>query len=272
VQSPLVGADLSGSQATQLVIVETDARELDLSGGRFERFAMTGCDLNASRMIETKFRSAFLDAPPFPTITLDRTDFANTFIPGADMREKDLKGCRFFQCILNESNLAGADLTGVELTQTQFMKADLTGTRFGNARATYTQFGGATLKGTDFGSADIRWSNFDGSEIEMVSLKGAKANQSMLRAVRANGLDLTDTNLRESDLSESVFTDAQVIDADLRGSNLHSTETTRTDLTQAKLTGSRGTDKDLREAQRFRPPAYPMEYVRRNRHDTTDDG
>ncbi|MGA5098095.1 pentapeptide repeat-containing protein [Streptomyces lavendulocolor] len=112
--------------------------------------------------------------------------------------------------------LAGANLSGVDLSS-------------GNLRAAV--LAGATLRGTSLDWADLRESSLDGAD-----LREASANQANLGGASLDGADLRQTNLTDANLSKSWV-------CGLRCANL-----TGTDLTGANLAGAVAAEANLTKA------------------------
>ncbi len=123
-------------------------------------------------------------------------------LAGADLSDLDLSGV----------NLGEADLSGAECFNTDFSKAnlkmsvlrggDFAGARFTEAELYKADLSQAFFTGVDFSQAYL-------AEVDMheADLRGSSLNQSNL-----NEADLTGANLSEADLSGAVLTGANITD------------------------------------------------------------
>ncbi|MCI0357235.1 MAG: pentapeptide repeat-containing protein, partial [Planctomycetaceae bacterium] len=102
---------------------------------------------------------------------------------GVDLANAKLRKVNFRWLVLEDSTLAGADLTGAELDFARFRRVDLSGAKLDGIRA---------------------------SELKECNLSGASLKKA----------DLLDTNLTKSNLSQADLTGANLVYADLRGADL----------------------------------------------------
>ncbi len=130
-------------------------------------------------------------------------DLSEMDLTGVNLGEADLTDAEFFQTDLTEANLkmanlSGADLSGADLTGAALYKTDLSGASLIEAVLSGANLGAAILK-----ESDLRGTKLLGTDLEEADLSGA--------------------NLSEADLTGSNLTRADITGADLRSTNLAAT-------------------------------------------------
>ncbi len=115
----------------------------------------------------------------------------------------DLRGSDF-----KNANLASADLSGANLTQTSFSAAN--------------------LNSADLSGASLGGSNLNGARLRGANLSGADLSSTDMRCAHLRGADLSGANLSRADLR----------DADLRGANLTNAKLFKTRIVRADLRGA----------------------------------
>jgi len=133
-----------------------------------------------------------------------------------------------------ETNLAMADLTGIDARRAYFAKANLSSTLLQDARLRCTTFDEAELSGTILNGADIRNSRFE----------RAKTPSALFVNSRLNFTDFS-----HADISGADFTSANLFMA-----TLHNTREEGTKWHGALLAAVRRTDLDRLEAEAWQPP------------------
>ncbi|OOC08271.1 hypothetical protein B0293_05295 [Amycolatopsis azurea DSM 43854] len=127
---------------------------------------------------------------------------------GADLAGSDLSGINLTSAILNEANLVGADLSGADLTNADLADAKLDGIVL--RRTTLT---GVVLDRTDLSEQALPGLNLVGAHLEGTNLSRA---------------DLAGVILRDAVLRGANLTEADLTGADLRNVTLRTVDTTRT--------------------------------------------
>jgi len=141
-------------------------------------------------------------------------DLSEIDLTGANLGEVDLTDAELFQSDLSEANLKmavlrGADLSGADLSRAALYKAEL-------ADACLIE---ADLTGANLGAADLRGAD--------------------LRGAKFHGADLNEADLSNANLNEADLTGANLTRADITGANLQSTNLAATNLTGMKDGGFR---------------------------------
>ncbi len=112
--------------------------------------------------------------------------------------QTDLAGGNFLG-----NELSGIELNGANLTQSNFRGANLTDADLSEATLSYTRFSGADLSGAYLGNANLQKADFYRSSLALANLIGA---------------DLRGANLQEANLSQSNLSGA-LIEGSMFGNN-----------------------------------------------------
>lgn len=129
---------------------------------------------------------------------------------------------------LNEANLSGANLEGIDLSEAQLKRTNLRGVHLEKANLS-----NAYLEGADLSKACL-----EGADLSVAHLKGAILNGALLEEVNLNG-----THLEEAFLDGIRLKGASLERAHLEGAFLNQAHLEGTSFNQAHLEGA-----DLREA------------------------
>jgi uncharacterized protein YjbI with pentapeptide repeats len=175
------------------------------------------------------FDPRFRPLPNRPGVIRVRENFENRdFTAGTD-----LSGSNF-----SESTFSFANLTRVNLKNTNFFMSTLTNTTF-----RYANLEKAFLQLANLTEAILTGANLTRAILTSAILTGANLTRANL-----TGANLTDADLTRAILTEANFTDAILIGANLTGANLTDADLTRAILIDADLTGADLTRADLRGA------------------------
>ncbi|MDA3937433.1 MAG: pentapeptide repeat-containing protein [Actinomycetota bacterium] len=139
---------------------------------------------------------------------------------GLDMRQMDLAGSQFTDCVFLDCNLGDAKLNGGQLKNCRFEDVGLQGTDFFGV-----QIIGCKLMAADFTK---------GTRLVATGFSHVNLDYAIFRGVNLSGLEFSDCSLREADLSLT----------DLRESTL-----VNCDLDRVEWTGSLTQDTDVRGSQ-----------------------
>jgi uncharacterized protein YjbI with pentapeptide repeats len=146
------------------------------------------------------------------------------------------------------ANLAGADLSRLDLSGLNLAGADLSA---------------ASLKGTRLAGANLTGVEFDGADLSGANLTGANLTGANLSRLDLTGAVLSNATLKNANLSRATAAGADLTRADLSSANLQVADLTRSNLTRADLSGASISDTDLAHAtlfgvsSRVRTQGYP---------------
>jgi uncharacterized protein YjbI with pentapeptide repeats len=159
-------------------------------------------------------------------------------LAGADLSELDLAGANLARADLSGVRLGGASLAGANLSRAKLFGADLSLADLSRAslfKANLSQadLGGANLDSADLSRAFLIRANLSGASLCGACLKGANLGQASLFRTRLNKAVLREASFFKSDLTE-----ADLAEADLRGANLQEAILEGTDLRSADASGA----------------------------------
>jgi len=155
-------------------------------------------------------------------------------LAGADLSELNLAGANLAKADLSGAHLSGANLSGAVLSRAKFFRADLSqadlsrATMF-KANLSQADLSGANLNAADLSGAILVRANLSGASLNGACLKGAnfgqaslfrtKLGQAVLRQASFFKSDLTEADLSETDLEGASFQEAVLEQTSLRGAN-----------------------------------------------------
>ncbi len=148
-----------------------------------------------------------LEMPYDPVGVIDRflTNATRSDRPTRRYRHRRAVRMTFDGEILGWWNLAGRDLSGVQITKGDLRRASLRETDLASARLYAVNLEGADLHGARLWHADLRRANLGAADLSGVDLRGAR---------------LESANLRNADLRGADLTGARTTAVDLRGADL----------------------------------------------------
>lgn len=147
--------------------------------------------------------------------------------PRGTLRKVDLAG----------ANLSGADLTRVVLTEVSLAGADLTNAILCGATLEQVDLTGATLTGADLRGATLMAVKLDGAALDGVDARGAVIERSTMLGGSARGADLSGATVVKVELAEMVIEQLRASGADFQQVDLRDVA-----LLDAGLDGIHGID------------------------------
>ena len=235
---PLEGMDLRHSSwvavdfVTQPVLRYTDASQANFSAIHTDGDAVGPVDATGLIATKTKFHGAQMEdwyvqganfdeaefsSAVLTTWTTDDLDYEGVFDPAPlDMRALTAEGVNFENCLLDDCNFAGANLTDGFFVLTKFTEeCNLNGVKFNNAMLNKTDFIEADMLGSSFREAKVDQSSFEicdmtGAEfvdaiVRKTSFKGAIMRGVSFENAVVEGTDFTGTDLSHCNLNNAVM-------------------------------------------------------------------
>ncbi|MET9080795.1 pentapeptide repeat-containing protein [Streptomyces sp. NPDC004237] len=147
------------------------------------------------------------------------------------------------QAIRDGKPLQGADLDGLDLSDTDLAEAMLRGASLSEAtligvKARSANLSGAFLGGADLRGADLSLAFLGGAFLAWVRLREADLSGAYLRGADLHEADLSGAHINGADLSGACLSDAVLAGADLRQANLEGADLREADLSGAQLQGA----------------------------------
>lgn len=163
----------------------------------------------------------------FQKFYLENADLHGLSLPGINLTEADLNGAN-----LQGGNLSGAALVRAVLTSANLKGAMLHKTDFSAANLSGADLEGADLTEADLSRANLRQANFRGANLTRARLPQADASFAVQRSADKGTL------IQRTSFVEAVFREANLSDADLRGCNLQAAVLTGAKLIRTNLSGA----------------------------------
>lgn len=153
--------------------------------------------------------------------------FSGANLSGVNLSDTDLREANFNATQLINANLSGANLWGASLRDADLREANLSGANLNRAI-----LGRADLRYTNLKEANLSGVNLSGANLHKADLSGADLKEAYLREA-----DLIKANLRNADLCKADLFRAYLREANLSGANLQDANLSETDLNEKDLSG-----------------------------------
>lgn len=112
------------------------------------------------------------------------------------------------RCVFDRMNFEDVDLTGAQLRDTSFFRAEMRGSRLEGVRAFRAKFVNAILIGAAFPEADLREADFTKADLSEADLTTADLRRARLFDAVLRGANLTGAKLQGADLARADFSGA----------------------------------------------------------------
>ncbi len=160
--------------------------------------------------------------------------------------------------ITSDEELAGADLSGQDLSHRNFSDKDLTGANLSGSTLDFANFSdsnleeanlsGASMQQVNLSDCKLRYANLSGANMPDANLSDCELQNANLSGANLERVNLSDSDLREANLGGVHAEDANLRDADLRNANLGGANLSRANLRDANLQGANLQDANLQDA------------------------
>ncbi|GAB2882448.1 DUF2169 domain-containing protein [Uliginosibacterium flavum] len=177
--------DLSGADASDLVLLDADLSGLLCRNTCLDRAAFVRCTLSGA---------------DFSGASLERASFIEVKAEGAR-----LVGARIIKTVfVGVNNLDGCDFSGAQIHTCNFRPSSLRGARFEGAQIREADFSQTDLQGASFAAASATDCRFVKADLHRADLSGAKLMNSSFASARIEGADLRESNLYAADLARAA--------------------------------------------------------------------
>jgi uncharacterized protein YjbI with pentapeptide repeats len=281
--SILDGVDFSG-----IVLSNTKAAQMDLSGVRMNKARLDGVNFSDCIMQGVQFNDAYLHDVDFIEADLSGLQLANAKLEWlnfnrAKLHQSDWNGAMVTDAILNEAELFSADLTktffervklyrtglqpGVKISQAQWVDVDLTeaeldeavlnGSRFVRARFQRTRLVKANLENVDLRGCDMTGASFRGAVLNGAKLQGSTLKNCDFSRCQLRGTEIDDKTTFDDGENNKWFRIWQLVNGkapfglhitDLRDANLSNTQLRGRNFANCQMQGADLTGANLSDA------------------------
>jgi uncharacterized protein YjbI with pentapeptide repeats len=255
-QATLVGANLAGQDLSGLDLAGANLKEADLAGANLSGTDLTSADLN----FVTSGTVTGSPAPKLPTnwtlqggyllgpyTNLAGVDLTSLNLAGLDLLGADLSDANLAGLDLSGTRIQGANLAGANINGTQLAGADVLGTRFGAINGTPASLPTGYVIVTVPASSTTPGNYLAGPDAYLYELdfSGLDLSNVDLAGAYLYGANLSGTTLDGADLVNVTLNDANLTGASLDGADLASSFVRDANLTGANLTSVNATEADF---------------------------
>jgi uncharacterized protein YjbI with pentapeptide repeats len=179
-----------------------------------------------------------------------RVDLSRARLVDANLEDADLHGANLVGVDATRARMAGANLGSADLREANLAEADLTDAKLWQANLRGARMEMANLVRAELKDADATGAHFAGATLNNANLRSAKLcgadlSGADVRTARLDLADLSGANLRGATLFRTGLNLADLSGATLTGADLRAAN-----LLQAKLNGCVANDVKLWESQR----------------------
>ena len=183
---------------------------------RCDRLAGTGWELYLMVLVRTGIRMDDL--------------FAERVLSHRTLTRSELLALAGTPHAVLDCEIAGIDLSDLDLSQWSFEKCRLRGTNFHGAKLERTTWRSCRVAFASFVGCDLSESSFVNSDLNNASLRRSNLDGAKIAGCKLTGADMTDVRALEIRLEETLL-----ISAKMPGRDFRKTTLTRLDFSQADL-------------------------------------
>ncbi|MBW4494806.1 MAG: pentapeptide repeat-containing protein [Oscillatoria princeps RMCB-10] len=175
----------------------------------WEQGQFKGLDLSGIILRKSSLRwvRIFMDGVILRGADLTDVDLGESNFEGADLSHAILRGTRFFQSVLDRANLSGADLTGAALVESQFFCANFSGVNLSNARISSIGFVRNDFTEATFQGARLQSVWFEKTKLLRTDFRGAEFSP---ETFRGSGVRFRDCHFEETLMPDGSVRSCQV--------------------------------------------------------------
>ncbi len=169
--------------------------------------------------------------------------FTRVNLAGADLSGKDLSAIKLTYANLNgaslySANLSNAKLSHADLSRANLRDANLSAAELSDANLSKADLSGADLKKADLYGANLRWADLSYADLSGANLATATLYCANLTEAKLGGASLYGATLRWAHLANADLSGANLSSASLQYANLGLANLSNADFSGAKLTRS----------------------------------
>lgn len=179
----------------------------------------------------------------FAGADLTGLDLSNCDLSGADLKGAVLENVDFSQTNLEGAALRQAVMTGAKLIGARMAGADLAGAGAAEARLT-----GADLSGSNLSDADLTDADLSNANLEQADLTNGLLNRAVLNGAGCGKIIAAQAVFDSANLTGADFRDADLSQADLSGVQANDARFSKANAGRARLYGAKGERTDFEGA------------------------
>ncbi len=166
-------------------LVGVNLQDALLDRADFRDTTISGAQLGGAHLHSANFQRATLIGVDLRKAKLSHADLSESDLSGADLSTASLE-----EAVLREVDLGGANLCEATLTRAALHGAYLRGTKFCGANLIGADLSAAEIVYTDFSKADLSGANFRGATFIWAKLRGANLADALLSGTLLAAIDL----------------------------------------------------------------------------------
>ncbi|MEG4235502.1 pentapeptide repeat-containing protein [Microcoleus sp. Pol11C3] len=240
-QSRLMNADLSNANLSKTKLFDANLEGANLEGANLERSIY-----NAETIFPTGFdpvkAGAYLIAPNASLQTANLAGFDLSYVnlseanlSGANLKGADLQAAKLLQANLRKANLSETNLNQADLTMASLIEANLSKANLRGAKLAVANLSGANLKQADLESANLVVADLSKTDLKDTKLVSANFSGANLTGVNLVGVKLYSVNLSGANLTQANLCGSSLVQVDLSGATLSSADLRGADLNGTNL-------------------------------------
>ena len=184
--SILRGADLTGANLDGIDLSDMDLTGTTLRGADLSNSILTGVYLSGKDLTRTKLVGVDLSDHDLTETILREADLTGATLPSDYLSGNNFRGAIGHMTIFDEVNLSGKDLSYSDFEYTSFKNTNLK-----NANLSYAVFLAADLTDANLAGADLSGTSFAFANLSGVNPSGAILEQTNFHNADLTGLDFT---------------------------------------------------------------------------------
>lgn len=152
-----------------ITIYNEDLQRLDFSGYDFSWATLNQSNLSGTILTYARFHDAGLEQ-----CILDECEFIGSDLTGAGLNECSAKRCGFGGADLTNASIISADLSDATLSRSKLVHADFRAANLQNARLSEADLSRATFTRAKLKNSDLKQSDVNGTNFELANMQGCR--------------------------------------------------------------------------------------------------
>jgi uncharacterized protein YjbI with pentapeptide repeats len=240
---PLSWADLRSADLSGAMLQEAQLYRANLSGACLVHANLTNAQLRGATMVGVDASHAILD---FVNTLTDRgdesslatADWSSINLTSASAEGARLQNLRLVNARFDHAKMPGVDLRRAQLNEASFVRAVCPRGLFSSSRLTGADLRHAQLRRADFDDANLENANLSDAALDDATFRKANLASATLVNARLVRAEMDGANLRRAILRNANLASAHLARCDLRNAELEGANLGTADLSGADLRGA----------------------------------